>query len=180
MIDLSTWLNKTEAAARLGISERTLDRLAAEDKGPERRLRPRPGKKPEPVFNPDDVAEMAPKEQTHVVRFAAPSPAAEPTPVFPVTLAIAALERIADRVVPRIPPQAKPFLTVAEAASYSGLSESYLRRMVREGRMPYVRDRGYKIRRADLDSFAGVSVLAELPPSPWARAAVAGPFDSDT
>src|SRR5581483_1695084 len=55
-------LSKSEAAQRLGISERTLDRM---DPGPECRMRPRKGKRPEPVFHPQDVdalvAASAPK-----------------------------------------------------------------------------------------------------------------------
>jgi excisionase family DNA binding protein len=62
MTDLSTWLTKPDAAARLGISERTLDRRTIDggNLGPERRERPRPGLKPEPVFNPEDVLRLSP------------------------------------------------------------------------------------------------------------------------
>lgn len=55
MNDLSTWPTKPEAAARLGISERSLERLVEQGKPPERRMRQRPGKRPEPVFNPEEV-----------------------------------------------------------------------------------------------------------------------------
>ena len=48
MIDLSTWLTNPEAAARMGISERTLDRRCAAGEGPERRNRPRPAAPADP------------------------------------------------------------------------------------------------------------------------------------
>jgi len=56
---LETWLTEEEAAARLGISERTLRRKTAAGEGPEKRERQRAGLRPESVYNPDDVARLA-------------------------------------------------------------------------------------------------------------------------
>lgn len=167
MTDLSNWLTKAEAADRLGISERTLDRLCAGANGPERQTRRRPGKRPEVVFNPDDVAARQPKQPLHVVpsgsnvvaRVPGGAGAALPTGLPPEfsLLALAAYER-AVASAPELQP--RPFLTLAEAADYSGLTETFLRKLVSEGKLSAVRDRSLKIRKASLDEFAGAALLA--------------------
>ena len=54
--DLSAWPSKAQAAERLGIGERTLDRMIARKHCIEMRMRPRAdGRKPEVVCNPEDV-----------------------------------------------------------------------------------------------------------------------------
>jgi len=70
-MDFPGWLSEAEAARRLGMSTRTLLRKVEEGAGPERRLRQRPGKKPQPVYNPRDVELMAAPSQelTRAVRF---------------------------------------------------------------------------------------------------------------
>lgn len=50
------------------------------------------------------------------------------------------------------PPWTKLYLTLEEASQFSGLSREYLQRLVKEGRLSAVNDRGVKIRRADLES----------------------------
>lgn len=50
------------------------------------------------------------------------------------------------------PPWTKLYLTLEEAAQFSGLSREYLQRLIREGRLTAVDDRGVKIRRTDLES----------------------------
>ena len=45
-----------------------------------------------------------------------------------------------------------PFLSVKQAAEYSGLSQSYLRRTIADGRLTAIRDKGWKIRKRDLDA----------------------------
>lgn len=159
MSDLSAWLNKQEAAQRLGVSERTLDRMA--DKGPERRMRARPGRKPEPVFNPEDVERLASKA---FVVPAALVPSEElatrqgPPPVLQMLLSV--IQSLA--TTSHAKPQAALFLTLDEAAEYSGLSKSFLRRVVREGQIPSVKDGlRTKISRHDLDNFASVAGLAK-------------------
>jgi excisionase family DNA binding protein len=49
-------------------------------------------------------------------------------------------------------PGAKLYLTLEEAAQYSGLSRNYLQKLVAEERLTAVDDGGLKIRRADLES----------------------------
>ncbi|MBZ5579548.1 MAG: hypothetical protein LAP40_23555 [Acidobacteriia bacterium] len=79
------------------MSTRTLRRRLDEGIGPERRLRPRPGQKPQAVYNPRDVELMATPSQelTRAVRFGRVHPLAEPVPevvVDPVAEARAQLD----------------------------------------------------------------------------------------
>ena len=46
--------------------------------------------------------------------------------------------------------QPKFFLTLREASAVSGLTVAYIKRLVDTGKLDHVRDRGIKIRRADL------------------------------
>lgn len=68
MTDLSDWYPEPEAAQLLGVSVKTLGRMAVDGKGPERRQRPRPGRKPEWVYNRQDVdAAVAAKNPPRVM-----------------------------------------------------------------------------------------------------------------
>lgn len=46
------------------------------------------------------------------------------------------------------------FLTVKEASEYIGLSQTFLRRVIRAGHLPHLVDRCTKVRRSDLDNLA--------------------------
>lgn len=153
--DLSLWLTEPEAAARLGISERTLSRKHERSGFPARALRPVPGRKPVPVYSPDDVATL---EQSANV------PTVLPASV-PALRAGAQSEALArfdavwfsflDRlgVAQRTDAVPRLWLTVKEAAAYSGLSQAMLYRLCNDGRIVAVKDNGWKIRRDALDSF---------------------------
>jgi excisionase family DNA binding protein len=182
-IDLSTWYPKSEAAAVLRISERTLERMTTAGKGPECKLRQRAGRKPEPVYNPADVdALRAAAERPHVMSALSPIGPRQPAVQeaghqdgdIPQGLAIAlglmeGLLRMAQRPLleaGRAPETAarahdKLWLTIDEAAKYSGLSGAFLRRCVQQGKLPAVRDRAVKVRRVDLDNLDLVSRLSE-------------------
>jgi excisionase family DNA binding protein len=173
-IDLSTWLSKPEAAARLGISERTLERMIDADKGPECRIRPRTGKRPEPVYNPQDVdalaAAAAPKPAVNPPAGPANSrqlvPTGEDSMPSSLALGIELIEQLA-RIANRARPEPAPtppalWLTIPEAAVYTGLSQAFLRRLARSGELPSVRDRKTKVRRADLDSLDIVDIVSSL------------------
>lgn len=54
---------------------------------------------------------------------------------------------------PITPPQPQ-FLTLKEAAEYTGLSVAFLRRLVRAEILPHIRDRRIKVRRSDLDNLS--------------------------
>lgn len=174
-IDLSAWMTKAEAAAILGCSERTLDRLTAAGVGPERRLRPRQGAKPEPVYNPEDVERLAPAAAPAVVPYNGPvnghaAPQLSNPAETGFALLVSAMQTLADRVGPRRPLAA--FLTIKEASAYSGLSQAFLRRLVREGALPAVRDVAIKVRRADLDNLANFDTIS--PMAKWAESRKGG------
>lgn len=84
---------------------------------------------------------------------------------------VSAMQTLADRVGPRRPMAA--FLTIKEASAYSGLSQAFLRRLVRSGTLPAVLDGAIKVRRADLDNLANfdtISPMSKLPESGSGRA----------
>jgi len=167
--DLATWLDKPSAAARLGISERTLDRLVEKGR-PERRMRPRPNTKPEPVYNPDDIEAMAAS--------ANPPVAMPPGQTIATThgtgnaggLVLASqfaeqfFEKLASATQPQpqqpVRPVPRPWMTIQEASDYSGLSKACLRRLVKEGTLNGILDRSTKVRKVDLDNLDSVATLA--------------------
>jgi hypothetical protein len=148
---LASWYTEEQAAAKLGISARSFQRLIAEGKSnqysyaPEKRRRPRGnGKKPEPVFNPQDVDQLAQLASTHLVPVANPAnPATTGTALaklakssdskqlqlakeLPPALTFAL--RLMERMRELSTPADKLYLTIPEAAKVSGLSQSFIRR----------------------------------------------------
>ncbi len=159
--DLSKWLTTAETCVALGMSPRTLQRLTAAGKGPECRERPRWGKKAEPVYNPKDVAEL------RAASAARPPVALPPEVDLPETstelsipgqmppqmaLALELVERVSKAMRPDAGKTLKPWLTIKEAAEYTGLSQAYLRRLISEGKLSAVKDGAWKTRRKDLNA----------------------------
>lgn len=175
-LDLSTWLTEEDAAARLGVSERTLRRRCEDGTGPERQYRPVDGRKPEPVYRPDDVERLAPprpavfSERNPLL----PQPHANGLPAPPLELpagagmtlagaiesaVLRAAEMIADRF-----PAPKPdalWLTIDQAAQYTGLSQTLIALLVRGGKLNAFRDHSIKVLRSDLDKLDSASVLSK-------------------
>lgn len=56
------------------------------------------------------------------------------------------------------PPQ---FLTLKEAAEHTGLSVTFLRRLIKAGKLPALRDRCYKVRRYDLDNLPRMAEMSK-------------------
>lgn len=160
MDDLSTWLTKPEAAAALGISVRSLERLDEKGQGPPRKDRPRRGKRPEPVYDPGWIAEFrASRQRPEVMPPLSPTHSPDLAPAmkhdnFPAFALLA--NEIAGLVKAwPMPPRPLPwFLSVEEAAEYSGLSKAYLRTLCRNGSLPSIRNRGFMISRHALDELA--------------------------
>jgi excisionase family DNA binding protein len=177
MPDLSHWLTEPEAVRRLGISWRTLMRRVKDGTAPERRMRPRAkGKKPEPVYDPEQVAQMAaPKPQVlraNDPRVAGPGMPERPTlpAVGPIALDLTPIALAFERVlmarlpVPSLPPPApKPYITAWEAAESLGVSEKLVKRLVSRNVWPGFRDGGaWKLRSSDVATLDVVAGLAEL------------------
>lgn len=176
--DLSAWLSKEAAASQLNMSVRTFERLVAEGKGPERRLRPRAkGLKPEPVFNPDDVETLRAAAAAKPAVFAATSAIAPistsalaPTAAPDIPPALAAVLSLIDRLAqmaqrPRPEPLQAPeplWMTIDQAAAFTGLSASLLRRLAKSGKLHAIRDRAIKFRRADLANLANPDIFGEI------------------
>ena len=142
----------------IGQSVKSLERLAAQG-AIQSGQRPVAGRKPATVYHPDDIARIAaertPKSyvmpQGHGL---ATVPDKAIVPLFEAILAGLTPHAAQDAT-----PQPKPFLTITEAAAYTGLSKSYIRSSIQvaaEGTAPLlasIRDgRTHKIRRRDLDS----------------------------
>ena len=163
--ELDDWKTKAEAAEILGCSEKTVERYAKQSRI-QKFLRRNPGRKAMPVFHPGDIETL----RSEAVRL-------EPFPVekqFPRSrddvahgpgageqaLALparqSAVEMLVNLLADRVSPPAtaarhKLFLTLAEAADYSGMSQGWLRQKIRQGELPAIKTRGWKIRRGDLE-----------------------------
>jgi hypothetical protein len=153
--DLSGWPSKLDAARLLGIGERTLDRQIARTGAPEIRMRPRNnGRKPEPVCNPQDLERLVAERKRAVLM----------SPEFSSAVALAhpvddgpAISRVMSAVAKILGPSleavtARPlWLTLQQAAGYTGLSMALLVRLAQGGAVDAVKDNGWKFRRAALD-----------------------------
>lgn len=191
---LANWYTEEQAAEKLNISVRSFQRLIAEGKSkefayaPEKRKRPRgEGRKPESVFNPEEVDTLANLSRTRIVppEFIAAHHASEQEHVsagddLPAGLAFALrlMEKFAEIIGKREGPRllaagadetepspapasvdpGKLYLTIPEAAQVSGLTATLLRRLAPEIGF---RDGGrWKIPRAHLADSANIAKLA--------------------
>ena len=145
---LNDWLTKTQAAAFLRVSEKTIERLAT--KGDVRRAtRKRPGVRPLPVYDPAGLQKIKDSQtpQVEIVHHAEATPPLGLAPRVDLPSFLQAL----------IPPQPdtllrdKLFLTIKEAARYSGLPQSTIRRLIRAEKLPAVKVGGWRIKRSALE-----------------------------
>lgn len=165
--NLSEWLSVNETAGLLGISPRTLQRMVAQGKGPERRERECAGRRPEPVFNPRDVNGLVAKKNP---------PRVMPREVAALTalnsgMTHGNLDALrhdgGGGIVPLLsnllttaalrPAGSGKYIDLREASELSGLSITCLRRQIKIGALPSILDRCRKVRKSDLDTFAIVS-----------------------
>lgn len=161
------WITKAHAAAILDCDERTIERRARAGRIASRAKPGRPT-----LYRAEDVEGLRlgtpPEVRTGILE---PLPSVNgnghgaiaalrpPPPTFEDAV-VALLQRV-DRVfatgatgpthTPTGPTLPTLFLTVSEASAVSGLSQAYLRRLIREGLLIAIRDRGWKIRRRDLE-----------------------------
>jgi hypothetical protein len=166
------WYTEPEAAARLGISLRSFQRLVHDGASkefayaPERQRRARAGAKPQSVYNPEQVDALVRTAQVRMLpeEFRIPDKADGMPPAF--EFAFRLFERLQEqqRLLPPpapVPVTEKLFLTIAEASEVSGLSKAFLRRVaprlgIRDGRV-------WKIPRAHLANSAGLAKLTGSP-----------------
>jgi excisionase family DNA binding protein len=166
--DYSTWLTKQQAAAAIGVTTKSIERFVQEGKIQQARWR-RPTGGPElAVYHPDDVARIAQERQpgplppflvpasnpptngkgaTGVNALAIASPSLPPGEDLLRLLFAAVLKTVSQTSET----SAALYLTLPEAAAITGLSQAYLRRRIADQSLPAVRDRGWRIRRKDLE-----------------------------
>ena len=145
--NLDNWPTKTQAAAFLKISEKTIERLAA--KGELRReSRKRSGVRPLVVYHPDDLQQIK-DSQTPNVEIMAQADPQQQTALVPR----ADLPSLLKNLFPSDPPlRDKLYLTVTEAARYAGLPKITIRRLIRSAALPAVKAGGWRIKRSDLEA----------------------------
>jgi|HubBroStandDraft_4_1064222.scaffolds.fasta_scaffold278705_2 excisionase family DNA binding protein len=145
--DLSVWKTKAEAAAILRCSEKTVERYA--EKGDlDRKTRRVPGRRPLPVFSPDDLDRLQ-KESIQPQPARALGDAGTALAKIPRDVPSFLAELLTRSREPAV--STKTFLTVEEASKVSGLTQAYLRRKIHASELPAIKDGGWKIRRIDLD-----------------------------
>ena len=150
---LDDWKTQAEAAVILKCSQKTVGRMAAQKKI-QRVLRRVPGRKPMPVFNPDDIeairAEMVQVEPFPVQERGEVKSLARQTSQGGIDLLA---QLLADRISPDlvVPVEQKVFLNLKEAAEYSGLPKAWLMREIKNGKIKAIKAGGWRIRRAELE-----------------------------
>jgi excisionase family DNA binding protein len=127
------WLTKLEAMAMLGVSERTIETWIGEQRLGSR-PEPRPGKRPLTMVDGDDVERIrAERNKGAIIRTPPASTEIDPVPPAPGDQVLALALRMIGPALERERP--KEWLTVEEAAEYSGLPEAFLLRAARRGRV---------------------------------------------
>ena len=150
---LDDWKTQAEAAEILKCSQKTIGRMAGQKKI-QRVLRRVPGRKPMPVFNPDDIealrAEMMQVEPFPVKERGEGKTLARQTSQDRVDLLA---QLLADRIppAPAVPVAQKVFLNLKEAAEYSGMPKAWLMREIKNGKIKTIKSGGWRIRRSDLE-----------------------------
>jgi excisionase family DNA binding protein len=141
---LAHWPDKYAAAATLGLSPRSVERLIQQKKI---RVKHRPilGRKPLTVLNPEDVERIKAEVLPPV-----PAPAKAGTALVPHR-PVKAADMLAALTPPRVPLDKKLYLTVREASEYAGLPQSYIRRLITGKKLKAIVAAGYRIKRADLE-----------------------------
>ena len=174
--DLADWLPIADAAAIIGCSTRTIERLGRARKL-EQRLRPQAGSPAVAVYNPDDVARVASERRRAPAPFVLPAGAAgngngkghraelaklhfenAPSGDDPIRQLAAAFERfLLSPPSPPSPPVSATvaetsYVTISEASRMLGLTVPCVRRLIKKRGVCTVRDRaGVHVRRKDLE-----------------------------
>lgn len=164
----STWLTKQQAAEAIGVSTKLIERMAQERQIQHARWKRPTGGPRISVYHPDDVERVRKERNPEAAPFVLTPTTVSENSESPETalthsrsensengavLLANVLERISSQnSESRWPPPL--FLTTEEAARYSGLSASYLQRLVAEGKLNRISEglRGHRYRRADLDN----------------------------
>ena len=163
--ELADWLTKQEAANKLKTSVRSIERrIAAGEVEAKKRRKPGPKLQYETVVNPSDIGDLMPA--AHVMPAEEIKPAASPkrpdsapgalnsTNIYDFLQAFLATVATNATVPRQIATVEKRWLTLAEAATRSGLSERFISRLCKAKQIRAVKDSGdWKIDRLSLDNY---------------------------
>lgn len=164
-IDYATWLTKQQAATALGVSPKQIERLAKAG-----RLQYFLWKRPSGgqrlvVYAPEDIERLLHENQPSrpyiVPSEDAPDRASNgnghkqrQTSLKPVspdgTSLLQAVLVMFQQMSEHAQQSQTVFLTIPEAAKFTGLTDTYIRRACQDGTLKALKDGGWKIRRADL------------------------------
>lgn len=169
--DYATWVTKQQAADAIGVTTKTVERFVQAGQIQQARWQ-RAGRGPLlAVYQPDDVARIAAERQPGPLPpFLVPGRATVPANgnghsstglatvpptgddlLRPGDDLLRALVAAAVRVMSETSQTPTLFVTIREAAALTGLSQAYLRRAIGNKSLPAEKDRGWKIRRRDLE-----------------------------
>lgn len=158
------WLSQSETALALGKSPKTIEAMGYA-KQIATTLVARAGRKPERVYSRADVDRLAKEQEDRksAPRSQVPAAAAPKENVIALApKAVSTLEQLIDRLnAPRqVPLEVKLWLTVKEAARYSGLPKSFVGELIEQGKLqvierPYGRGIARLISRKSLEAFEG-------------------------
>jgi excisionase family DNA binding protein len=154
--NFAEWITKLDAAEQLGISERTLERTIQKQRlrTAQRRI---PGRKPIVVIHPSDFEKL--RRETVP---ATPNPPSEESTDLTVRPPSRVVQEFFQSLLTTLPYPLKALsLSIKEASAYTGFSQAFLLRQVKEGKLPAIRDRGYRLLRRDLDVLWGSNGSSE-------------------
>jgi excisionase family DNA binding protein len=167
------WLTKDAAAAALGVTPKTIERLAAAGTIHQGATRPQ-GRGPlRAVYHPDDVARLVQERRTEARAFVLPAGVTSPVSgnghgrAEALQIAAPELSRSGEDLLKAFAvalrqmsetsqtPAPTLFLTIPEAATLAGLPAADIRRAVEAGELKARKTArgGYRIRRKDLEAF---------------------------
>jgi hypothetical protein len=153
--DYSTWPTKQAAATLIGVSTKTIENYVKEGKIKQAKWKRPTGGPRLAVYNPEDVNRLAHRMSAAVI---VDSPGAAPpatgheqlAPIAPPLNGAALIEALLRSVQKASETSEKLFLTIPEAAAFTGLTETYIRRACQAGTLAAIKDAGWKIKRTAL------------------------------
>lgn len=151
--DYSAWYTKQEASSAIGVSTKTIEQYAKDGTIAQGMYKRPTGGPLLAVFSREDVDRIAAERKQPLVTALRPfvmPPAGENGHALAGPVDGAAILQAMLAVQKASQTSEKLFLTIPEAAEFSGLSEAYIRRGCREQTIAAIRDGGWKIKRAAL------------------------------
>jgi excisionase family DNA binding protein len=168
--DHSDWLTKAQVADAIGVSTKTVEKLAA-DKQLQQASVKRAGKPPIVVYHPGDVERVRKDRNPEGEAFAVPTSDRSGIPDHPTAESgtnaetaltkragepaafgvMAALIKELGNGSAQVRLTERMYLTVKETSELTGLTQTYVMRKIKAGVLPAIRDVGWKVRRSDLE-----------------------------